>query len=306
MPFVKLDCCMLSSTIWFDREGREVFITALLMAEPWELEEPAPQIEADTLNETGWIVPPGWYGWVDAAGVGIIARAGVPQDLGMQALKRLAAPDPESRSKAFDGRRLVRVDGGYIVLNYIDYRERDYTSADRSRRYRERVASRRIVTPSHRDITQAEEAEIRRKEDQDLKIKIPRAPRSAAGKSEPPSEFLEFWLLYPKRLQKQAALKAWLAQKPGLALVLSALEWQVHQPAWTKDAGQFIPYPASWLNGRRWEDEPFQPPSGPLPSVFVPSAWRDECRRLHGDRCGNKHFHAAKMAEGVDSPQQAR
>jgi hypothetical protein len=24
---------------------------------------------------------------------------------------------------------------------------------------------------------------------------------------------------------------------------------------WTKDGGQFIPMPATWLNGRRWEDE---------------------------------------------------
>jgi hypothetical protein len=25
---------------------------------------------------------------------------------------------------------------------------------------------------------------------------------------------------------------------------------------WTKDGGQFIPHPATWLNQKRWEDEP--------------------------------------------------
>ncbi|RNF93802.1 hypothetical protein EFK07_03350 [Pseudomonas putida] len=24
---------------------------------------------------------------------------------------------------------------------------------------------------------------------------------------------------------------------------------------WTKDSGQFIPHAATWLNGKRWEDE---------------------------------------------------
>jgi hypothetical protein len=58
---------------------------------------------------------------------------------GLSALERLGSQDKESRSHAFEGRRLVRVDGGYIVLNFQVYRERDHTSADRSRRYRERL-----------------------------------------------------------------------------------------------------------------------------------------------------------------------
>ena len=24
---------------------------------------------------------------------------------------------------------------------------------------------------------------------------------------------------------------------------------------WKKDSGRFVPYPATWLNNRRWEDE---------------------------------------------------
>jgi hypothetical protein len=45
----------------------------------------------------------------------------------------------------------------------MKYRDRDYTSAQRSKRYRERLASRRDKSPSHRDITQAEaEAEVQK------------------------------------------------------------------------------------------------------------------------------------------------
>ena len=49
MPFVKLDCGMLDSTLWFEREAREVFITALLMAEPIELTSDTPQIAVRAL-----------------------------------------------------------------------------------------------------------------------------------------------------------------------------------------------------------------------------------------------------------------
>lgn len=164
MPFVKLDCGILKSTIWFHRDQRDVFLTALLMAEPRELTAPAPQLEVDTLNKTGLIVPPGWYGFVEASGKGIAHQAQVPPEAGMAALRALGEPDVESRSQDFEGRRLVRVDGGYIVLNYMRYRERDYTAAERQSRWRKRKdagCNAVTVTPSRRNITQAEvEAEV--------------------------------------------------------------------------------------------------------------------------------------------------
>lgn len=139
MPFVKLDCGILSSTLWFERTARELFITALLMAEPFETIDAMPQIASDSLDFTGWSVPPGWYGFVPAANVGIIHRACLEvNDDTRAALASLGLPEVGSRSQDFDGRRLVRVDGGFIVLNFIKYRDKDATTADRSRRWRER------------------------------------------------------------------------------------------------------------------------------------------------------------------------
>ncbi|KKK80728.1 hypothetical protein LCGC14_2820600, partial [marine sediment metagenome] len=111
---------------------------SLLMALPVELETSRSQIAIRSLELTGWDVPPGWYGFVSAAGVGIIARAGVDQDVGLKALERLGAPEPDSRSPEHEGRRLIRVDGGFIILNYMKHRDRDHTTAVRSRRYREK------------------------------------------------------------------------------------------------------------------------------------------------------------------------
>lgn len=143
MAFVKLDCGILDSTLWIDRESREVFITALLMAEPFETETPLPQINVRTMETVGWSVPPGWYGFVRAAGIGIVRRSGLETEAGMLALERMGLPEAESRSQDFDGRRLVRVDGGFIVLNFMRYRDRDYSGAERARRYRERTISKK-------------------------------------------------------------------------------------------------------------------------------------------------------------------
>ena len=151
MAFVKLDCGILYSTVWVDRDARDVFITALLMAQPGELLTPEPQLEANSLTPTGWEVPPGWYGFVEAAGPGIVRQAGVDDAAGMLALERLGSPDPESRSQQHEGRRLVRVDGGYIVLNFMRYRDRDHTAAARSQRYRDRKKAKRHAVLVGRD-----------------------------------------------------------------------------------------------------------------------------------------------------------
>src|SRR6516165_3756181 len=120
MPFVKLDCGMLNSTLWFERLAREIFITALLMAEPCELFDEEPQIAVGSLDYTGWKVPAGKYGFVPAAGVGIIRRAMITNqevEPAMKALEMLGNPEESSRTQDFEGRRMVRVDGGFIILN---------------------------------------------------------------------------------------------------------------------------------------------------------------------------------------------
>ena len=67
-----------------------------------------------------------------------------------------------------------------------------------------------------------------------------------------------FWERYPKKLAKRDAEKAFAKINPDeklFNLILEKLELYKQSEAWLKDGGQFIPYPATWLNGRRWEDE---------------------------------------------------
>lgn len=82
---------------------------------------------------------------------------------------------------------------------------------------------------------------------------------SARQKRQPPAAaFDRFWEAYPRRQGKEAARKAWEKLRPNEALLedmLAALERQRASNQWCKDGGRFIPLPATWLNGRRWEDE---------------------------------------------------
>jgi hypothetical protein len=75
------------------------------------------------------------------------------------------------------------------------------------------------------------------------------------------SDFNLFYQNYPKHEAREKALKAWQKIKPvdGLPdIILNAIEKQKAYNAALKTKGEFCPewpLPATWLNGRRWEDE---------------------------------------------------
>lgn len=75
--------------------------------------------------------------------------------------------------------------------------------------------------------------------------------------------FDRFWAVYPRKVGKDAAWKAFEKRQPDDDLtetMLRAVQQQIQSPAWRKDDGQFIPHPSTWLNQGRWQDE-VSPPS---------------------------------------------
>ena len=68
------------------------------------------------------------------------------------------------------------------------------------------------------------------------------------------ASFETFWAQYPRREAKKDAKKAWqqVNGKQHLGAILTALGWQAQK--W--DDPRYIPLPASYLRGERWEDEP--------------------------------------------------
>lgn len=70
--------------------------------------------------------------------------------------------------------------------------------------------------------------------------------------------FEEFWSNYPRKDARRKAEQAWRnvkgRERPRLADLMLALGRQSTSPAWREQDGRFIPLPATWINGRRWED----------------------------------------------------
>jgi len=68
-------------------------------------------------------------------------------------------------------------------------------------------------------------------------------------------DFTDFWLMYPRRVARKDATKAWqkIPQHLYPKILTALFEWR---RIWN-DRGEieFIPYPATWLNGERWEDD---------------------------------------------------
>ncbi len=93
-------------------------------------------------------------GVVEASVPGLAKRAGVERAYCEQALAMFLAPDPDSRTKDHEGRRIEVVDGGWRLLNHAAYRykqtpeERNAKTAARMRKMRERAARQAAdVTP---------------------------------------------------------------------------------------------------------------------------------------------------------------
>jgi hypothetical protein len=66
--------------------------------------------------------------------------------------------------------------------------------------------------------------------------------------------FDDLWMLFPRRVAKRDAMKAWerLSSAQQLAAVVAAADWR---RVWAGKDLQFVPHCSTWLNGWRFEDE---------------------------------------------------
>lgn len=81
------------------------------------------------------------------------------------------------------------------------------------------------------------------------------------------NEFARFWEVYPKRKSRGSAEKAFAKLRPSeqlLQTILIAVERAKTSTEWLREAGKYIPYPASWLNAKGWLDESLVVPGNGL------------------------------------------
>jgi hypothetical protein len=128
--YTKLFSSILDSTIWRESNAtRILWITMLAKANRDGLVEAALSCLAD------------------------LARISVPKC--QEALSKLMAPDPYSRTKANEGRRIAECDGGWLILNHAKYRElmnaeeRRIYKTEKQRHYRTRASGQRWTMWTH-------------------------------------------------------------------------------------------------------------------------------------------------------------
>lgn len=90
-----------------------------------------------------------------------------------------------------------------------------------------------------------------------------------ASRKKPGGGFERFWKVYPLKVSKAKAEIAWRKLNPNeqlIGVILQAVERAKTSERWRKEGGKYIPYPATFLNQRRWEDKTevdLGPTSGP-------------------------------------------
>jgi len=97
----------------------------------------------------------------------------------------------------------------------------------------------------------------------------PKAPQGAAVEIWDKPAWDRFWAIYPRKVDKAKAIRAWnrlKADRKLMQIMSAALKAQRASEEWRRDNGRAIPYPSTWLNNRRWEDETVPSPA-PAPYV---------------------------------------
>ena len=86
----------------------------------------------------------------------------------------------------------------------------------------------------------------------------PKAPQGAGADIWDKAAWDRFWAIYPRKVDKAKAIRAWnklKADRKLMQIMSAALKAQRASEEWRRDNGRAIPYPSTWLNNRRWEDE---------------------------------------------------
>lgn len=238
VTFTKLFSSITASTVWCEPDQTRIaWIAMLAMA-----------------DRKGRV-------WGSIPGFASIAR--IPVDAARLAIATFLAPDEDSRTKEFEGRRIEEIDGGWRLLNYEKHRaiqdeesvlesKRRYINGRRAREREQMSTVDKRVESRGLEIQAEEEEEALKPKD------VVRVLKAKTPKQNLAFDFDEFWKHYPRKVNKQLALRAYQKLNPDEALhntMLRAIAKQRKSEQWQRNGGEFIPHASTWINARRWEDE---------------------------------------------------
>jgi hypothetical protein len=174
-----------------------------------------------------------------------------------------------------DELRLIHREGDCWVIT--DYQDRQETpEARRQRRYREardndRDSNVTVTQQSHNShgqsdggVTTEAEAEAEAEEEGERGT-LPQTPSHDGADEEQkkttplyPEAFERFWSVYPKKVGKREALKAWKQtrkERPQTDELVDRVERLAATDDWQEQGGRYVPNPATWLRRGGWDDE---------------------------------------------------
>lgn len=206
-------------------------------------------------------------GRVVGTDVAIARRLNMPLDSFVNSVKHLGEPDPDSNSKEEEGRRVIPSDSerGYQLVNYIKYRnlkdeeeKREYMR-EYMRKRREDEALRKTCKTVLNDVKNVTQAEAEADPEGDNKTSTPQTPPAKPRRPmDDTSEFLSFWNVYPRKVGKPNAARAFAKALKNATIDDIMRGLAAHLPAWAESDPQFTPHPATWLNRQGWNDSPLQ------------------------------------------------
>lgn len=206
---------------------------------------------------------------------GLARRANISVDDTERALATFYAPDPHSRTKEHEGRRIEEIDGGWRLLNHAKYaavrnkEERTEYMREYMRNYRGKQESVNTSVNTGKQKL-AELAEL-----------APLAPALDKSKEQEhvpqAARFADFWSVYPIKRAKKAAESKWKQKRLDAKAdeLIADVKRRVRDDQQWRDG--FAPHAATYLHQERWTDELAgrkrpSVPSTPSPSSHLPAA----------------------------------
>jgi hypothetical protein len=187
-------------------------------------------------------------GVVDMTPPAISRRTNIPIDIIEEGLTFLAQPDKYSRSKEYEGRRIILIDSerewGWQIVNHKYYRNLA-SREDKKEKDRVRIAEKRS---KNNDVDSCRnKSQMSPIQDTNTNTK--------ANTDTPTSGFECFWEAYPKKNKQPETKDTWngMMLDSSLDLILENIEKRKEVDSGWKRG--YVSNPANYLRNREWEDE---------------------------------------------------
>lgn len=161
-------------------------------------------------------------GTIDMTRQALSRRLNIPLELLNEAITKLESPDPASRDSEHEGRRIERLDDhrdwGWVILNHAKYDE-IRTKADAG-----------IRLARHRSLSGVDSETMKRAE--------------------------EIYAAYPRKVGKPDAMRAIVKALSNVEFDKLLAATKNYAEARSGEDEQFTPYPSTWFNQQRYNDDP--------------------------------------------------